>query len=249
MGLFDRLSKEGRAKSALDRAVKKAGDKQAQSADRFAAMEKLRDDGSDEALYGLARRFSFTYDKGIDDEQEKEWAVEALTAAGERAVPAIHRFVLESETISHGMKVLERVAARDKILGIVDEILAREEPGYTRDPQRKIQILTFLSEWTAGGAADVSKRVAPYLADFDENVKFTAIETIAHQPDPSARVALLEALVRPEEESRRIKMRIADVLAQVEWQVTERKEQVSKLLATDLNEFGMHHDKLVRKSK
>ncbi len=38
MGIFDLLSKEGRAKSAMDRHVKKVNDKWAQSADRFAAI-------------------------------------------------------------------------------------------------------------------------------------------------------------------------------------------------------------------
>jgi HEAT repeat protein len=109
--------------------------------------------------------------------------------------------------------------------------------------------MTWLSEWTAGGAANVMQRVIPYLADFDENVRFAAIEAVAHQPDDSARLPLLDALTRPEEESRRLRTRIAEVLAQTGWTVTEKKEPVQKLLASELSDYGMHHDKLVKKGK
>ena len=40
MGLFDRLSKEGRAKSSIERNVKKVLNKHIQHEDRFAAMDE-----------------------------------------------------------------------------------------------------------------------------------------------------------------------------------------------------------------
>ena len=78
MGLFDFFSKESRGKSAVESASKRVMTKHLQSPDRFAAMEKLREVGTDDALYGLARRFSYVYDKSIEDEQEKEWVTETL---------------------------------------------------------------------------------------------------------------------------------------------------------------------------
>ena len=56
---------------ALQRAIKKAHNKIAQSADRWAALEKLREEGSEEALYALFRRFSFAATKLSEDEVEK----------------------------------------------------------------------------------------------------------------------------------------------------------------------------------
>src|SRR5262245_2874638 len=122
MGLFDLLSKEGRAKSALERAKKKVMNSFLQSPDRFAAMEKLRDIGTEEALYGLAKRFSFVYDKGIEDEQEKEWVESTLVAAGENAVGAVRRFLLEADTVSYPLRVLEKIAQKERVLTIVDEL-------------------------------------------------------------------------------------------------------------------------------
>ncbi len=253
MGIFDLLSKEGRAKSALERHIKKANDKYAQSPDRFAALEKLRENGSEEAIYGLVRRFGFVYDKTIEDEQEKEWVQDTLASLGERALGPVRRSILEGETISQSLHVLERIAAADKAMAIIDELVEREEPGYARHPQKKIQFLTWLGEWKGAAPADVAKRIVPYLADFDETVRFTAVEALAHQRDEAtARAPLLDALIRPEEESRRILVRIAEVLGDAGWRVDdtpEHKTGVVKLLNSSLPEFGLSHEKLSRKGK
>ena len=72
MGLLDIFNKEARSERAREKNIQRALNKYAQSADRWKALEALREDGSDEALYGLLRRFGMMYDKTIDDEQEKE---------------------------------------------------------------------------------------------------------------------------------------------------------------------------------
>jgi hypothetical protein len=248
MGLFDRLTREGRAKSSLAGAAKKVLNKHAQSPDRFAAMEKLRDLGTDDALYALARRFSYVYDKTIEDEQEKEWVADVLTDKGASALPAVSRYAKSAESLSWPLRVIERVAKPEEVLAVVDDLLTREEPGYTRNPTKKLQILTFLSEWKASSSAEISKRVVPYLADFDEGIRFAAVDAIAiHKDEGTSRAPLLDAMTRPEEESRRIKVRCAEVLVDAGWQVTSHKEQVSGLLDGTLPEFGMQQDRLTRK--
>jgi hypothetical protein len=253
MGIFDLLSKEGRAKSALDRSIRRTTDKFIQSPDRFDAMEKLRANGSEQAIYGLVRRFGFVYDKTIEDEQEKNWVQETLASFGERALEPVKRFILEGETISQALAVLERTATPEMVLAIIDELSEREEQGYTRHPQKKIQFLTWLGEWKGAEPAEVAKRIIPYLADFDETVRFTAVDSLAHQKDETvARAPVLDALIRPEEESRRILVRIADVLVDTAWRVDdtpEHKQGVVKLLASKLPEYGLNHEKIVRKGK
>jgi hypothetical protein len=254
MGIFDLLSREGRAKSALDKHVKKATNKLAQSQDRFAAMEKLKEMGGDEATYGLVRRFGFVYDKTIEDEQEKEWVESTLVGMGDKALPSIRKYILQGETVSWPLRVLGQIASPEKVVEIIDELIAREEPGYTRHPQKKIQFLTWLGDWKGAPPADIARRVVPYLTDFDETVRFSAIEALAHQrPDPQdARGPLLDALIRPEEESRRIRNRIAEVLADLGWRVDDTPEHqaaVAKLLATTLTGFTMTGEVLQRKAR
>jgi hypothetical protein len=252
MGIFDLLSREGRAKSALAKHIKKTTDKLAKSEDRYPAMEALRDIGTDEALYGLCRRFGFVYDKTQYDEQEKQWVEDTLVSMGDRALPPLRRYLLAGESLSYPLRVLEKIAPPDKVLEIVDEVCAREEPGYTRNPQKKIQLLTWLGEWSEAGGGEVARRVVPYLTDFDETVRFTAVEALAHASadEASSRTPLLAALVRPEEESRRVLVRVAEVLAQRGWRVgDEHREAVAAVVAGKLPEFSLEKDKLVKKAR
>ncbi len=255
MGLFDLLSKDGRARSALDRSIKKVNDKWAQSADRFTAMEKLKEIGTEEAYDGLLKRFSYVYDKTIEDEQEKQWIETTLVGLGDRALPSVRKYILNGETVAWALRILGQIATPERALEIIDELIEREEPGYTRHPQKKIQFITWLGDWKGAKPADVARRIVPYLADFDGDVRFAAVEALAHQQadEADARGPLLDALNRPEEESRRIKVRIAEVLADLGWRVDdtpEHKQGVVKLLADGtLDQFSLAHEKLQRKAR
>jgi hypothetical protein len=253
MGIFDLLSKEGRAKGKLESLIKKTTHKYVQSADRFAAMEGLKELGTEDALYGLCRRFSFVYDKTIEDEQEKQWVEDTLAGFGDRALPPLRRFMMQGETVAYPLRVLEKIATPEKVLEVVDELMAREEPGYTRHPERKVQLLGWLADWKAAPAPEeITRRIAPYLKDFDEGVRFAAIEALAHaRPhEPTSRPALLEALLRPEEESRRILVRIAEILAERDWSTAGADpEALARLAAAKLPEFSLVKDRLVRKAR
>jgi hypothetical protein len=252
MGIFDLLSREGREKKALDKYIRTATNKIAKSAeDRMPALEKLREIGSEEAIYGLCRRFGFVYDKSQEDEYEKRWVEDVLVELGDRALPPLRKFILNGESLSYPLRVLEKIAPPPRVLEILDELMQREEPGYTRHPEKKIQMLTWLGEWRGGEPAEITRRVAPYLKDFDETVRFTAVEALAHAPadEASSREPLLEALLRPEEESRRILVRIAEVLAERGWAATGEVEPVAKLVAAKLPEFSVEKDKIVRKPR
>jgi HEAT repeat protein len=236
----------------IKRAMKRAQNKLANSQDRWPALEKLRDHGDDESLYVLFKRFSFVASKLVEDQQEKEWTVESLIAKGEVVLPALRRYLGECESASYPLRILDGVATLPQAIEVIDEIMAKEKAGYSRDPKKKVDILSWLSEYRKMPDADVVKRVVPYLQDFDENVRFAAVEALSLRTSAGAAAAaepLVEALVNPEEESGRLKRRIADVLADGELELCGRKADVQPLLETELTDFRMHHDKLVRKTK
>jgi hypothetical protein len=231
----------------LRRAMDKVMNKHAQSVDRWAAMEKLGKDGSEEALYALCRRFSYKYDKTIEDAQEKQWVADTLVAKGEAALPAVRRYMKEAQTLHYPLIVVGRVAPVEVALEICDEILASEPPGYTRDPERRTDVIAWLGECDASNQ-EVCKRCIPYLADFDENVRYKAVDSIALKPHEVAAGPLVDALVREEEESRRLRVRIGEVLAENQWDLGDKKSEVSALMEPGkaLDQFKMHHDRLVR---
>ena len=231
---------------ALKRAMEKVISKHSQSVDRFAAMEKLAKEGSDDSLHALCTRFSFKYDKTIEDQQEKQWVVDTLVARGGPALAAVRRYMKGATSLHYPLIVLGQIADRDTVFDVVDEILRDEPPGYTRDPEKRSDILSWLGEWDGPSNDEIIRRILPYLEDFDENVRYKAVDAIGLKPAPQAAEPLVKALVREEEESRRLRQRIAEVLSENQWDLGERKSEVATLLETQLSGYKMHHDRLVR---
>jgi HEAT repeat protein len=248
MGILDLFSKEGRAERARAGHIKGAVNKYAQSGDRFRDLQALRDDGSDEALYGLLRRFGMMYDKTIEDEQEKEWVFEALIEKGAKILPALEKYLASAESISWPLRVLDKIAERETELEVLKKILERHEPGYERDPTKKIQLLNHLATLKD---TRVPPLAAPYLADMDEGVRYAAIEVLVRQGDEAAASApLLDQLVKPEEDSLRLRLQIAEGFADLGWTVpADRREAVMKFLPSQfkLNKDG-RDEKIVKKN-
>jgi hypothetical protein len=229
MGLFDLLSKDKRGERARTKNVQRALNKYAQSIDRMKALEALAAEGSDEALYGLLRRFGMMYDKTIEDEQEKEWVFETLCEKGTAALPAIKRYLFSAESISWPLRLLDRIAPdRDQEIAVIEEVVARHEPGYERDPTKKMQLLSHLASLKHPKAAALC---APYLKDMDEGVRFTAVEGLLRQKNEAvAREQLLELFTSDAEESLRIRLKIAEGFADLGWLVQGYRPGVEKKL-------------------
>jgi len=242
--VFGLFSKE----KALKRAQKKALNKLAQSQDRWPAMQRLANAGDDECLYTLLKRFSFQSTKQVEDLDEKDWVVQAVMAKGPAALPAIERYLLDAEGISYPLRILEGVATPEQAAAIVDKVLDKELPGYTRDPAKKIDLINWLGEYQQMSAEEMCRRVAPYVGDYDENVRFAAVESIGLRPKECAAEAMVTRLLDPEEESRRLKLRIAEVLAEADMDLGGRHQEVAELFESVLPEFKLHRNKLVKKT-
>ena len=110
-----------------------------------------------------------------------------------------------------------RSPTEDEEMAAIEEVLARHEPGYERDPTKKIQLLSHLGHLKHDKAAAL---VAPYLKDMDEGVRFTAAEALLrHKREDVAREPLLELFISDAEESLRIRLRICEGFADLGWLV------------------------------
>jgi hypothetical protein len=138
MGLFDLLSKDKRDERARSKNIQQAVNKYAQSLDRMKALEALADDGSEEALYGLLKRFGMMYDKSIEDEQEKEWVFDTLVTKARSAIPPVKKYLFAAESISWPLRVLDKIALNtDEEIAILQEVLERHEPATSATPPRR----------------------------------------------------------------------------------------------------------------
>jgi len=241
--VFGFFSKERK----LERTKKKAMNRLAQSVDRWAALERLRDHGDDDALYTLCRRWTFNSTKMPEDETEKDWVVSSLIALGPAGMGALRRYLKNNTAVSYALRVLDGIATPEQAMEVVDEVLDDEEPGYTRDPTKRIDFINWLSEYEKVGNAEIVKRVAPYLIDRDENTRYASVEAIDMRPSPEGAEPLVAALLNEEEESRRLKARIGETLANHDMDLCGRKSEVAELFDDLLSGYRLHRNKLVRK--
>jgi hypothetical protein len=242
MGVFDLFSKDGRQQRALARNVSRAVNKYAQSPDRLKALQSLRDEGSPEAIYGMLRRFGMMYDKTIEDEQEKDWVFEVLAEKGPSIIPSIKKYLFSADSISWPLRLLDRVAAKEDELAVLKEVLARHEPGYERDPTKKIQLLNHLA---AIKDSRIPPLVVPYLADMDEGVRYAAVEALTrHRDEEAAREPLLQHFIDESEDSLRVRIQIAEGFAELGWLVKGHRGEVEKKLP---EQFQLDRDGHVKK--
>lgn len=228
MGLLGFLSKEGRERRSLDRNIKGAVNKYAQSPDRYKAMQGLLEDGSPDALFGAMRRFGMMYDKSIEDEQEKEWLFDSLAEKGAAILPQVERYLKSAESISWPLRLLSKIAGQEHELDILKRILERHEPGYERDPTKKIQLLNHLASVKEKGA---SALIAPYLVDMDEGVRYAATEALTRIGDEEqARDPLTAHFVADSEDSLRVRLLILEGFLTHGWLVKSHRPDFDKKL-------------------
>ena len=221
MGLFDFLGKKNDApKKASSREMARltrlAGEKMAQNYDRQEAIELLSKMGTGEAASALLRRFSFSMEPSITDQEEKEAAADGIVAAGSAALDAIRSYCAKAESLTWPLRVLRRIVPADEIVDELLGILDQFDLEYVRDPEPKIQLISILSEYQSG---DVREAVEPFLGDVSEPVRFKAVSTVFAMNDPASVASLVAAL--EDEESVRIRNSIAQGLAQKAWVVPE----------------------------
>ena len=228
MGLFDFLGKKkqddtgsaaaSRRAPARDvaRLARLAGDKMAQNYDRQEAIEDLGKQGTSEAAEGLLRRFGFTMEPSITDQEEKESAAEGIVRAGEEAIEPIRRYCAKAESLTWALKVLRRIVPEERMVTELLGLLEQFDTEYLRNPEPKIQLIAALEEFRSDA---VRQAVEPFLGDVNESVRFHAASTLFAVDAAPSIPALILAMT--EEESLRVKNRIASGIAEKRWTVPE----------------------------
>jgi len=272
VGLFDFLKRGPRpeaqgskAERKLDSLIRSATDKRAQQYDRDEALRKLVAVGTPEAAEGLLKRFSVKVDPSITDEDEKQMAYEGIVSIGqglsapapggstrtskedgdENSADAVRGAVIDyaraycktAENLTWAIKVLRALQNDEEYEHELLSLLLAHDTEYTRNVEPKVNLLAAL-ESLRGEA--VRKAVEGYLADVNETVRFHAVQTLFEQGDPSAIDALLDLLL--EEESVRVKNKIADGLVRKSWRVPAARQDAFRRGMADSYAYALSDD-------
>lgn len=229
MGFFDLFkggskgkteSKSGNAAAAAKWA-ERAGDRRAQNYDRQEAIAALSDMKTGEAAAALLKRFTFKIDPSITDQEEKDAAFQGILAAGELAIEPVRTFAAKAESLAWPMKVLKELMPEE---AYVEELLAwlsNWDTEYSKFIDPKLQLLVALEEHKH---PSIREGVEPFLEDVNETARFHAAATLFTQADEASVVPLIRAMV--DEESFRVKNKIADGFANLGWVIPDDEREV-----------------------
>jgi len=244
MGLFDFLKKGSNPPPAQADAApvnkkiaghaKVVGDRRAQTYDRAESIQALTEARSKDAAAALLRRFTFSIDPSITDQEEKESAFQGIVGAGPEAVPAVRAFCAKAEVLTWPLKIF-RVLLDDA--GFRAELLALAEgfdTEYARNVEPKLQVVAALAEVQGD---DVRAAAERFLADVNETVRFHAVASTFAQDDEASVAPLLE--MAASEESVRIKNKVAEGFAQKGWILPESSRSDARKALADAYEWSI----------
>ena len=219
MGLFDVFgSKEEREKSALRKLQQKLTERFGPSENRQKAADQLAALETPAALLALCMRFTVRADVGITDDEEKEGVRRHLVAAGEKAVAPVKEFLERQESgISWGLRVLTDLRPGAEVMATATALLARIGKEYSRDPEKKLVLLSWLTEHHAPDVAPLrgegagppavqspeEAAILPLLEDFSDDVRIAAARALSRfGAGDAGREALVQLLLRDRDNAR-----------------------------------------------
>ncbi|MFZ5889843.1 MAG: HEAT repeat domain-containing protein [Myxococcota bacterium] len=219
MGLFDIFSKKKSEaprvnERELARYERLVGSKLSQNIDRQEAIETLSRMETAGAARVLLKRFDWSLDPSITDQEEKEACVRGIVAAGDLALEPVRAYCKKAESLTWPLRVLKSIVPIESYAEELLSLLDQYDTEYVRNVEPKVQLITELGQFKT---EDVRVALEPFLQDASEPVRFATVTSVFELGFPASAPALVAALAG--EESQRIKNRIAQRLAEVGWEI------------------------------
>ena len=222
LGIFGKKSDP----AGIGKHAARVANKRAQAYDRWESIQALAQIRSKESVEALLPRFTFYVEPSITDQEEKDAVFNALVEAGAVAIDPVSAFMRKAESISWAIKILDKVAPPDLVIGRLLELLATMDTEYERDPERKNQILTTLAERKD---PRIEPAVVRFLGDMNETVRFNTVAVLSAQEAIASQAQAIIACLCTED-SVRVRNRILDALATAGVSVSPQEEQVKARL-------------------
>jgi hypothetical protein len=175
MALFGLLGGDKVTPKNIEKQVQKVKERYAQPEFRRAAMEKLLEWGTLEALEGLLKRFTVVAQSPHWDEDEKRWLVDELAERGGLAKQALREFLAKENHIAFAAKALSRLCTEDEFATELLSALHAHSPEDHRTVQGKQELVAAIGELGHLGALE---GILPYLDDHGDDVQCTAIDVV-----------------------------------------------------------------------
>lgn len=223
MSLKDLLSKEGRRRRRVETLTRRLCQRYGPSEERWNAAAELAEIGTEDAVYGLLRRFLAVSEKIGEDREEKRHVQDLVAGLGSNALPAIRSFIRREQDAVLAVECLRRCVNGE---ALVDELLSvlRDLGPHSARANQIAPVLAALGEMKEPRAVELALR---YLDALDDSIAIAAIDCLDHIGDERGRDPLVAMLDR-EEVLPRIQERVQQALGAHGWAPTGKQKKARR---------------------
>ena len=215
MGIFDFVTElTGSTEKKIELYGRRVRHKDTPVEQREAAAIWLAEEGSQSALVAMMGRFEMTYEHHMKDQAEKDRVERLLLSIGVEAIPALEEFLRRGRNFARALKVYEELAGTTKAREMVLELVEVEFGKSGLKPKKKHDLLVAMSAYSG---PEVTESALRFLDDFDEGCRYATVEVLIGQAETDGIRDALIARLSPDEESGRVKHRIAETAANRKW--------------------------------
>lgn len=231
MGLKEKWSnyKKSRDEKRIASNSKLITKPKAMKEDRVAAIEYFASHKEPEvAVPALLLRFEYSLEHGINDQREKEKAMDGIVTHGSAAIPMLREHIKNTSHIAWPIKILNKVSEEKEIVSVLLDALDKGDVAFDQAKvEKNFDILCYLADYQFNSAG---KHLETFLKDHDERVRFAAVEVLREQNDDYIPNLLEPFLLDNSEENIRIRRAVCETYASKGWKV-ENKEAIGSGLA------------------
>jgi HEAT repeat protein len=210
----------------IEKLVKRLTEPQGEDAPRIEAAEKLSDLGTPEATYALLKRFTISSKVITQDIEEKRMVVRMLVDKGPDAVDPILRFIGTHHQVEWPIQALSQILPREELVPKLVQALEKVATASAfTPPEHKSDLIRAMRGHVTPEIAAVFRQ---FLTDDDDDVRIAAIDGLSEVGE-EMREPLLEAFLEAEDRPR-IRIKIAETLAEHEWPVKGYRPRIEETL-------------------
>lgn len=210
----------------IEKARKKVKEPHGDSATRINAAHRLLEMGTPEAILALLDRFTINVSPSSQDEEEREEVLSWIVQMGEKAVPALIKFLKRERQVYWPVKALKVILSTKEFEETMNEILQYqwENPPASSDP--KAQLIQLL-ETPKSSKLVVTMKL--FLEDEADDVRLAVLDHLFDQAEEESREAILRCYLDSADRPR-VQGQIMVELAEKQWGVRGLRPQIEENL-------------------
>ena len=250
MGLMKFWGKGPLSEKKIGKAVKLATNPYAQPDVRVRELERLLEDGSDEAITGALKRFSVNANSTIVDEEEKKWLEDQVVDFSEQdAIKPLEAYIRVEKQLTYALRAYRRLSGGSKAIALFIDALEGHGPDAYRSADAKLQLVRGLGE--SLGDERVVPSLAPFLSDHSDDVRWAVMDLLEQGVDAqqvsdevlSVFVDKISELIFDDATGPRISRRALEILFEREWTLSGESTVLPSLLE---DEFFVDKKRFIR---